>query len=97
MFDDAARASKANPPFRADGANAHVIWRIEKADDPRRDMQWIGHRSQNSISSSALVGLAVSIPVILPAGLLEGALGRFRMLFRAEALSTAAMSSMRRC
>jgi hypothetical protein len=41
MFDDAARASKANPPFRADGANAHVIWRIEKADDPGRDMPWI--------------------------------------------------------
>src|ERR1700735_3707733 len=40
MFDDAARASKANPPFRADGANAQVIWRIEKADDPGRDMQW---------------------------------------------------------
>ena len=64
MFDDPARASKANPPFRADGANAHVIWRIENADDPGRDMQWIGHRSQNSISSSALVGLAASIPVI---------------------------------
>ena len=27
-------------------------------------LQWIGHRSQNSISSSALVGLAVSIPLI---------------------------------
>ena len=39
MFDDAARASKANPPFRADGANAHVIWRIENADDPGRDVQ----------------------------------------------------------
>ena len=44
---------QANPLLRADAANAHVIWRSEKGDDPRRDMHaGSAYRSQ-PISSSA--------------------------------------------
>ena len=64
MFDDAARRVQSRSTVPCGWRECARDWRIENADDPGRDMQWIGHRSQNSISSSALVGLAVSIPVI---------------------------------
>jgi hypothetical protein len=61
MFDEAARAYKANPPFRADGANAHVIWRIENADDPGcQAPSW--NENMNCFSDSAINSENISRP-----------------------------------